>query len=87
MEDKIQWYLRVIPVVRVMPKSGDALCCQFGGKNCKRRVPWHCLMPLNKLNDPMHDCEWIWAIDLEAIYKKAARVGMTQEEKRKIRQY
>jgi hypothetical protein len=41
MGDYVQ-YLKVIPIVCFIKgdaKSGDALCCQFGGKNCKGRVP------------------------------------------------
>jgi hypothetical protein len=36
------WYLKVIPVVCFIKgdaESGDTLCCWFGGKNCKGRVP------------------------------------------------
>ena len=50
-------YLKVIPVVCFIKgdaKSSDALCCQFGGKNCKGRVPRLCLMPMKDLDNPMH---------------------------------
>jgi hypothetical protein len=77
------WYLKVIPIVCFIKgdaKSGDALCCRFGGKNCKGRVPQLCLMPMKDMDDPMHDCKWICMLDLESLYKNAARVGETQEK-------
>jgi hypothetical protein len=77
-------YLKVIPVVCFIKgdaKSGNALCCRFGGKNCKGRVPRLCLMPMKDLDNPMHDCKWIRALDLELIYEKAAREGETREQK------
>jgi hypothetical protein len=70
-------YLKVINIVCFIKgdtKSGDALCCQFGQKNCKGRVPRLCLMPMKDLDDPMHDCKWIHALDLESIYKNATQV-------------
>jgi hypothetical protein len=81
-------YLKVIPVVCFIKgdaKSGDTLCCQFGGKNCKGRVPRLCLMPMKDLDDPMHDCKWIHALDLESIYKKAAQVGELKSRRWKSR--
>jgi hypothetical protein len=81
-------YLKVIPVVCFIKgdaKSGDALCCRFGGKNCKGRVPRLCLMPMKDLDNPMHDCKWIRA--LESIYKKATEEGETREQKMEIKKH
>jgi hypothetical protein len=83
-------YLKVIPVVCFIKgdaKSGDALCCQFGGKNCKGRVTRLCLTPMKDLDNPMHDCKWIRALDLESIYKKAAREGETREQNIEIKKH
>jgi hypothetical protein len=52
-------YLKVIPVMSVITgdaKSGNNLCCQFMGKNCKGRVPWLCMTPLGQLDNPMQAC-------------------------------
>jgi hypothetical protein len=73
-------YLKEIPVVGFIKgdaKIGNTLCCQFGGKNCKGRVPRLCLMPMKDLDNPMHDCKWICTLDLESIYEKAAQEGET----------
>ena len=83
-------YLKVIPVlcfIKGDAKSGNALCCQFGGKNCKGRVPRLCLMLMKDLDNPMHDCKWIRTLDLESIYKKAAREGKTREQKMEIKKH
>jgi hypothetical protein len=76
-------YIRFLKVILVVcfikgdAKSSNALCCWFGGKNCKRRVPRLCLTPMKDLDNPMHDCKWIRALDLESIYEKATQEGET----------
>jgi hypothetical protein len=83
-------YLKVIPVVCFIKedaKSGDAPCCRFGGKNCKGRVPRLCLTPMKDLDNPMHDCKWIRALDSESIYKMAAQEGETREQKMEIKKH
>jgi hypothetical protein len=83
-------YMKVIPVVCFMigdAKSSDALCCQFGGKNCKGRVPRLCLTPMKDLDNPMHYYTWIHALDLESIYEKAAQEGETREQKMEIKKH
>ena len=65
------WYLKVTPIVCFIKgdaKSSDALCWLARAG----RVPRLCLMPMKDLDDPMHDCKWIRALDLESIYKNAA---------------
>jgi hypothetical protein len=44
-------------------------------------------MPMKDLDNPMHDCKWIRALDLESIYKKAAQEGETQEQKMEIKKH
>jgi hypothetical protein len=42
---------------------------------------------MKDLDNPMHDCKWIRALDLELIYEKAAQEGETREQKMEIKKY
>jgi hypothetical protein len=42
-------------------------------------------MPMKDLDNPMHDCKWIRA--LESIYKKATEEGETREQKMEIKKH
>jgi uncharacterized protein involved in tolerance to divalent cations len=42
---------------------------------------------MKDFDDPMHDCKCIRALDLESIYKNAAQVVETQEQKIEIKKH
>jgi hypothetical protein len=42
---------------------------------------------MKDLDNPMHDCKWIRALDLESIYKKAAQEGETRDQKMEIKKH
>ncbi len=67
-------YVKVIHVLSFITgdaKSGDNLCCQFMGKNCKGRVPRLCMTPLGSLDDPMRECRLVRSTDLQTLYQRA----------------
>jgi len=69
-------YLHVVPVVVFVKgdaKSGDVICCRFGGKNCKARVPRLCMTAYKDLDDPTRSCPLVRMLDLRRLYELASR--------------
>jgi hypothetical protein len=89
MGDEVR-YLCIIPVFAILKgdgKSGDAVVTQYGGKNCKMRVPRLCLTSLDKLDDPLHACPWMVGEHLDQLYAGATQPTPTRELERERRCY
>ncbi len=69
-------------------KSSDTVVAQNGGRNCKMRVPRRlCLTSLDKLDDPLHACQWMVGEHLDQLYAGATQPTPTRELERERRCY